>query len=91
MKRVRSELSSRQALAVAHSALAALKADPQVLKIVRIALERESRPESCSDTNRLNWIEAKQWSGAVISDAIHWDGRFIRDAIDSAILSEGDE
>jgi len=43
------------------------------------------------DTQRLSWLSDKQWSGEAIHDAIHWDGRFIRDSIDAAILSDNNE
>jgi len=44
--------------------------------------------EEITDKERLDWISEKQWSGEAISDAIHWDGRFIRDAIDAAMRAD---
>ena len=55
---------------------------------ILVKLAKEELEDMSKDTERLSWVSEKQWSGNAIHDAIHWDGRFIRDAIDAAILSD---
>jgi len=54
---------------------------------ILVKLAKEELECMSKDTERLSWVSEKQWSGKEIHEAIHWDGRFIRDAIDAAILS----